>query len=360
MARIFISYARKDGSAVAEELADRLRAFEHEVFLDVHSIRAGTQWKSELLQRIHWAGVMIVLVTPASNESEHVRDEIAQAEQFGKVVIPIQVSDAPMPEHLRSKWQSLKLDHDNYDRVLLEIEHTINRLPRQSRLPLMALIGIGLLALVVIAVIGSGILQNRTLQPSTVTPTLMTPASEGTIYVEDFEDGEADGWEINWGNAFSVADDGTGNQVWRSAADGEMFYEPSLGWRDFSIQLRYYVAEWDTAEDDTGFLVGIRRMADQECNRYGFYFNQEFIVMDATDQACDTIEVFDVDDHVNAPGQWHDFYVEARGTDIQWRVDDGELHEISDDTYSAGSLAILNLHASEFWFDDIRIQLFDR
>jgi hypothetical protein len=39
MARIFISYARADAAQIADELADRLRIFGHEVFLDVHSIK---------------------------------------------------------------------------------------------------------------------------------------------------------------------------------------------------------------------------------------------------------------------------------------------------------------------------------
>jgi hypothetical protein len=70
MARIFISYARKDAAEIADELADKLRAKEHEVFLDVQSIRAGSRWRSELSRRIKWSDLIVVLVTPASNESD--------------------------------------------------------------------------------------------------------------------------------------------------------------------------------------------------------------------------------------------------------------------------------------------------
>jgi hypothetical protein len=139
-----------------------------------------------------------------------------------------------------------------------------------------------------------------------------------------------------------------------------MFFEPSLGWHDYAIQMRYYVVKWDTTNENPGFLVGIRRMADHDCNRYGFYFAPENIVVDATDDNCDGIKTFSADRYPNTLGQWHDFYVEARGTDIQWRVDNGKLNKFSDDTYSAGSIAILNLSSSEFWFDDIRISSFDR
>jgi hypothetical protein len=177
--------------------------------------------------------------------------------------------------------------------------------------------------------------------------------------VEDFEDGVADGWEISWGNEFTVADDGTGNHVWRSAADGQMFFEPSLGWRDYAIQMRYYVVQWDTEASEPGFLLGIRRMADQDCSRYGFYFPPQNIVVSATDENCGDIKMFSADSYPNTPGQWHDFSIEARGTEIQWRVDNGKVNRVSDSTYSTGSIVILNLSSSEFWFDDIHIQSFD-
>jgi len=95
MARIFISYSRKDGAPIADELADRLRAFDHEVFLDVHSLRAGTRWRLELRRRIAWADLMIVLVTPGSNASEYVRAEIAQAEKISRPILPSRLTTRP-------------------------------------------------------------------------------------------------------------------------------------------------------------------------------------------------------------------------------------------------------------------------
>ncbi len=352
MSHIFISYARKDGAAVAEELADRLRAFDHDVFLDVHSIRAGTHWRAEIRQRIRWADIMIVLVTPSANESQHVREEITLAERFSTAVVPIQIAGTPIPDHLRSQWQVLKLDEANYDRVLLEIEHAINRLPRKPRLPLVPVVVVGLLVLGVVVLMQ--VVVWRSPPPADATPT-----PPDTAYTEDFEDGAADGWYVTWGSPFTVAADSTGNQVWRSAADGEMAFTPSLGWRDFAFQMRYYVAAWDNTAEHIGFLVGIRRMAGRECNRYGFYFIPDIIVMDATDETCDTVAVFATDAYTSTPGQWHDFYIEARGTEIQWRVDDGQLHVVNDDRYTAGSLAVLNLHSSEFWFDDLHLWSFD-
>ena len=125
MVRIFISYARKDGLEIAQELANQLRAREHKVFLDLHSMRAGTKWRPELSRRIRWADLVVVVVTEGSNDSDHVYQEVSEAEQNSKTIIPIQVNDTPLPVHLRGTWQAVKLENDNYDAIILEIQSTL-------------------------------------------------------------------------------------------------------------------------------------------------------------------------------------------------------------------------------------------
>src|SRR5687768_16601059 len=121
MPQIFISYAREDGSEIADEIADRLRSLQHEVFLDVDSIRVGSVWKKELKRRVHWANVLIVIITPASNESDFVYQEIELAKLKKKTILPIQVNNTPLPVYLRGTWHATKLRDGNYDSVLLEL-----------------------------------------------------------------------------------------------------------------------------------------------------------------------------------------------------------------------------------------------
>lgn len=354
MARIFISYARKDGAAVADELADRLRAFEHEVFLDVHSLRAGTRWRFELRRRIAWADVMVVLVTPVSNESDYVREEIALAEKLNRPILPIQIGDTPTPDHLRSEWQIVKLEGNNIDRVLLELEHALRQLPRKSPVPVLPLVG---LALLVVVVAGGAFLLNQNRQPPATAPESTSSAGD-VVYNEDFEDGVADEWALHWGQAYTVINDGTGNHVWRSAEGGEMFYQPSVDWSDYAVALDYYVVDWDE-DADTGVVLAVRRQPDQECGRYDFVLHPDLLVVGAADDTCEGFIYFDQsDDHANTPGQWHTLYVEVDGDHIQWQIDDGAMDEFFDDRYTTGSFGILNLYDTEIWFDDLRIWLY--
>lgn len=365
MARIFISYARRDGSAIAEELADRLRAFEHEVFLDIHSIRAGTRWRFELQRRIAWADLMIVLVTPGSNESENVRQEIALAEKINRPILPLQINDTPAPDHLRSEWQMITLKGENYDRVMMELEHAFRLLPPRSFLPPRFLVALAVLSLV----IGGGVFlytQDRKLP--NITPTAENTASGSTATAvmnsspnveEDFEDQIADNWALEWGSDFNVIDDGTGNHVWSSTGDGEMFYEPSADWRDYALELDYYVVDW--ADNDTGVVLGIRRGRDSECRRYDFVLHPGMLAVGASENACENFIFFKETTHSSESGVWHTLYVEVRGAQIQWRLDGGAIqsYEDADRRNPTGRFSILNFHNTEIWFDSLRIWQFE-
>ena len=358
MARIFISYARKDGSVVADELADRLRAFEHEVFLDVHSIRAGTRWRVELRRRIAWANLMVVLVTPASNESEHVRDEIALAEKLTRSVLPVQINDTPMPDHLRSEWQAVKLESGNYDRVLLEIEQTLLRLPSRSSSLVLPLT---LVILLVVAIAASLLSQNSQTPgegPASISPSISASGTPLEVtYHEDFEDGTGDGWKLDWGEPFTVIDDGTGNHVWRSAGGGGVVYAPSTDWQDYALELDYYVVDW--ADNTTGVVLGLRRPPEGECRRYDFVILPTMLSVGAAEDNCENFNFFKQTDHASAPGVWNNIYVEARGTQLQWRLNSGPMQSYEDTRLPAGRLSILNFENSEIWFDNLRLWQFE-
>ncbi len=160
MARIFISYSRSDGSELANELSNRLRAQEHQVFFDVQSIRAGTHWRQELSNRIKWADMVVVLVTPGSNDSDYVYDEISEAARRGKTIIPVRVQDTPLPVHLRGTWQAIVFEGNNYDALLLEIERTLQQMKPSRRVvnptPLLLLMGLAAIVVVTALLLGNG------------------------------------------------------------------------------------------------------------------------------------------------------------------------------------------------------------
>lgn len=132
MAKIFISYARADGHEIADEFADRLRALKHEVFLDIQGIPGGVHWEAELVRNIEWCDVLLIVMTPVSNQSEHVYNEFRQAEIRNKLIIPIQVDNTAFPSHLK-KYNALPLKDGNYDAPILKIMVAITEHERRTQ-----------------------------------------------------------------------------------------------------------------------------------------------------------------------------------------------------------------------------------
>lgn len=159
MAKIFISYARKDAGEIADELADQLRAKDHEVFLDVQSIRAGARWRSELSRRIKWSNLIVVLVTEGSNTSDYVYQEIREAEQHGKTIVPVKVGDAPLPVHLRGTWQAISLENDNLDAILLEIQSALLHSSGSRTISPVIVVGT-VVGIVIVGILAFMLLQN--------------------------------------------------------------------------------------------------------------------------------------------------------------------------------------------------------
>jgi hypothetical protein len=120
MPKIFISYARADATELAEELADRLRAMEYDVFLDKHTMVGTIDWEKEIKARARWCDVMLMLVTPAANQSGWVYREFEFARAANRKILPVIVDQTPLPVHL-GMYQAVKYGNNDIASVLLEI-----------------------------------------------------------------------------------------------------------------------------------------------------------------------------------------------------------------------------------------------
>jgi hypothetical protein len=123
MPKIFISYARADAIELAEELADRLRAMEYDVFLDKHTMVGSIDWEKEIKARARWCDVMLILVTPAANQSGWVYREFEFARAAKNNILPVIVDKTPLPVHL-GMYQAIEYTN-NLDSVLLQIARIV-------------------------------------------------------------------------------------------------------------------------------------------------------------------------------------------------------------------------------------------
>ncbi len=130
MSGIFISYRRGDKPHAARSLAYRLRQefAESEVFMDIHSIGLGLDFKQKISQTLDQCQVMIALIGPNWDETDEqgrrrledpedwIRQEIESAlTRPGVRVIPLLVegadlpSDLPAPSPTSRAWQAAQL-----------------------------------------------------------------------------------------------------------------------------------------------------------------------------------------------------------------------------------------------------------
>jgi hypothetical protein len=107
--KVFISYARADGAALAEELVTGLGLTGFAPFLDRHDIAAAEDWEARLGDLIQSADIIVFIISPAAVKSGRCAWEVEHAAKLGKRLIPIQlisiqgqpVAESDVPERLR-------------------------------------------------------------------------------------------------------------------------------------------------------------------------------------------------------------------------------------------------------------------
>ena len=103
-ARIFVSYARKDGAELALRLEKDLTAAGFEVWVDTERIGGGVSWTVEIEEAIERAQVVLALLTPGSYTSEICRAEQLRSLRKGKCVVPLlAATGCDIPLYLETK-----------------------------------------------------------------------------------------------------------------------------------------------------------------------------------------------------------------------------------------------------------------
>ncbi len=87
--RVFISYARKDASALAQRLHQDLAASGLDLWLDTARLYAAESWTVEIERAIDCSEVVLALLTPGSCLSDICRAEQLRSLRRSKKVIPL-------------------------------------------------------------------------------------------------------------------------------------------------------------------------------------------------------------------------------------------------------------------------------
>ena len=125
-ARVFISYAHKDGSQLAEQLRHDIGREGYEVWVDTSRLNGGASWTAEIELALDRSDVVLALLSRGSFISDTCRAEQLRSLRKGKCVIPILAqAEADRPLHLEAKnYRDLSSGptyHEEFPKLLEDI-----------------------------------------------------------------------------------------------------------------------------------------------------------------------------------------------------------------------------------------------
>src|SRR5262249_40824299 len=86
---LFMSYSIDDGE-FAQRLRNDLQAQGYDVWIDKIGLQPGTaDWEEALRQAIRRARAVLLVASPSSRSSSHVKDELRISKMYGQPLIPI-------------------------------------------------------------------------------------------------------------------------------------------------------------------------------------------------------------------------------------------------------------------------------
>ena len=136
-ARIFVSYARKDGMEAAGALRQRLEARGFTLWQDLVTLEGGRDWWTQIEETIKSRSIehLVLVLTPAALESPIIKKELRLARQQGRQVSPVR--GGPHVElHSLPRWLGHVYDIDYTEQWELLVR-TLAGPSRQVRVPFM-------------------------------------------------------------------------------------------------------------------------------------------------------------------------------------------------------------------------------
>jgi len=99
MTHLFISHSTRDGGPIAQQLSAALEAAGHRCWIAPRDVKPGVPYPGQIVTAIESSAGLVLLVTPAANESPDVLQEIQLASTARKTIAPVIVSGcAPGPD----------------------------------------------------------------------------------------------------------------------------------------------------------------------------------------------------------------------------------------------------------------------
>ncbi|WP_440070571.1 pectate lyase family protein [Streptosporangium sp. OZ121] len=175
----------------------------------------------------------------------------------------------------------------------------------------------------------------------------MPSAFAASLFADDFEDGNSNGWSKSGGSWSVVAD---GSQVYRQSGTGaDARTVVGTGWSGQAVQARVK----PIAFNGGGRYVAVLARAQSSGNYYylGLSNSGSVVLGKRTGGAPATLDSAAA---TVTPGTWYTLRLEAFGTTLRGFVNNVEVVSATDSTFSSGKVGLAGYYASAS-FDDVQV-----
>jgi len=131
--KTFLSYSRANKD-FAIRLTKELKSEGFDVWLDILDIPAGSRWDREGEKALRESEIFMIILTPASVESENVLDEIGYAIDNGKHILPVLLESCDVPLRLR-RFQYVDFSNKSFDEGIESAKQLLSDLTAQMTIP---------------------------------------------------------------------------------------------------------------------------------------------------------------------------------------------------------------------------------
>jgi hypothetical protein len=132
--KTFLSYSRANKD-FALRLARELKTEGFNIWLDQLDIPAGSRWDREVERALKESEIFMIILTPASINSENVLDEIGYAIDTGKRFLPVLLEPCDVPLRLR-RFQYVDFTNKSFDEGVESAKDLLRNLIAQTSVPL--------------------------------------------------------------------------------------------------------------------------------------------------------------------------------------------------------------------------------
>lgn len=118
--QVFISYSRKD-SEVVRPICGILNELGVKYWIDVDGVYSGANFKDVICKAIKFTKLVIFISSVNSNASDNVAKEIALADEYGKIIIPLKIDKSPYSSRIDYDLSSIdSLDYSGREDFVLD------------------------------------------------------------------------------------------------------------------------------------------------------------------------------------------------------------------------------------------------